>query len=196
MVRLLLGGIAAAIVGVAIWSAVPSTPPLAAPSLGSAPTPSAPPPQRAAPPAAPTPVAAAATDDLEAKLAGCLAAQQKVAAARAARGGPAPAGQPSDAAVVSSGCAPLYRQPACREAMMRFDEPPPERRSAAVLQACARAYCGLLGPPKPAVCANPDSVPQDEQQFIAWNELRQAILTHDIGPAAAQRALNPPERGR
>ena len=195
MVRLLLGGIAAAIVGIAIWSAVPSTPPLAAPSLGSSSATSAPPAREPVRPTAPT-AAAPANDDLEGKLAGCLAAQQKVAAARAARGGPAPAGQPSDAAVVSSGCAPLYHQPGCRDAMMRFDEPPPERRSAAVLQACARAYCGLLGAPKPAVCANPDSVPQDEQQFIAWNELRQAILTHDIGPAAAARALNPPERGR
>jgi hypothetical protein len=190
MVRLLLGAIAAAIIGFAIWSAVPSTPPLAAPSLPPAREAARPP----APAAAPAPVPAGADGDLDAKIAGCLAAQVQVANARAARGGPAPAGQPSDAAVVSRGCAPLYKQPACRDAMMRFDEPPPERRSAAVLQACARAYCGLLGAPKPSVCANADAVPQDEQQYVAWNDLRQAILTHDIGPAAAQRALNPPER--
>jgi hypothetical protein len=188
MVRVLLGAIAAAIIGFAIWSAVPSTPPLAAPSL---PREAARPPAAAA---APAPVPAGADGDLDAKIAGCLAAQVQVANARAARGGPAPAGQPTDAAVVSRGCAPLYKQPACRDAMMRFDEPPPERRSAAVLQACARAYCGQLGAPKPSVCANPDAVPQDEQQYVAWNELRQAILTHDIGAAAAERALNPPER--
>ena len=190
MVRLLLGAIAAAIIGFAIWSAVPSTPPLAAPSLPPAREAQRPP----APAATPAPAPVAADGDLDAKIAGCLAAQVQVAGARAARGGPAPAGQPTDAAVVSRGCAPLYKQPACRDAMMRFDEPPPERRSAAVLQACARAYCGLLGAPKPSVCANPDAVPQDEQQYVAWNELRQAILAHDIGPAAAQRALNPPER--
>jgi hypothetical protein len=197
MVRLLLGVIAAAIVGLAVWFAVPSTPPLAAPSLGSATAPSPPQREAARPPAPPAPAPAVApADDLDAALADCLGAQQKVAAARATRGGPAPAGEPSDAAVVSHGCAALYKQPACRDAMMHFDDPPPERRSAAVLQACARAYCGLLGAPKPSVCGNPDSVPQDEQQYIAWNELRQAILTHDIGPAAAQRALNPPARPR
>lgn len=190
MVRLLLGTIAAVIVGLAIWSAVPSTPPLAAPTVGAgAQSPSAREPARR-----PAPQANGADGDLDAKITACLAAQQQVGAARAARGGPAPPGQPTDAAVVSRACAPLYHQAPCRDAMMRFDEPPPERRSAAVLEACARAYCGLLGAPKPSVCANPDAVPQDEQQYIAWNELRQAILTHDIGPAAAQRALNPPPR--
>ncbi|MGZ3442963.1 MAG: hypothetical protein ACXVDD_25755, partial [Polyangia bacterium] len=95
MVRLLLGAIAAAIVGLAIWSAVPSTPPLAAPSLGSATAPS--PRQReAARPPTPAPAPSAApADDLDAALADCLGAQQKVAAARATRGGPAPAGEPS-----------------------------------------------------------------------------------------------------
>lgn len=188
MVRLLLGAIAAAIVGLAVWSAVPSTPPLAAPSLGSAPAPTPPPAREAARP--PSPPAVAADGDLEAKITACLGAQREVASARAARGGPAPAGQPSDAAVVARGCAPLYKQAGCRDAMIRFDEPPIERRSIAVLQACAHAYCGELPAPKPSACANPDSVPQDEQQWTAWNDLRLAILTHDLGGAAAQRVLS------
>jgi hypothetical protein len=29
-----------------------------------------------------------------------------------------------------------------------------------------------------------------------WNDLRAAILTHDIGAAATQLVLSPPDRGR
>jgi hypothetical protein len=199
MARLILGLVGAAIVAAAVWAAWPSTPPLAAPVTPRTIAPVVPtadrerarptPPQEAAPAAAP-----AADANLESKIDACLGAQRQVAAARAQRGGPAPAGQPSDAAVVSRGCAPLYRETACREALVRFDEPPPEKRSAAVLTACARAYCGMLAAPKPSVCANPEAVPEDEQQYIAWNDLRTAILTHDIGAAATQRVLTPPPR--
>jgi hypothetical protein len=80
--------------------------------------------------------------------------------------------------------------------MVRFDEPPPAQRSRTVLAACAKAYCGELPAPKPSVCAHPDNVPEDQQQFIAWNELREAILKHDLGAAAAGRVLSPPDRGR
>jgi hypothetical protein len=196
MARLLLGLVALAIVATAVWAAWPSTPPLAAPVAprNIAPVvPTAPPGERARPtppPSQPPPADA----NLEGKITACLDAQRQVAAARAQRGGPAPAGQPSDAAVVSRGCAPLYHETACREALVRFDDPPPEKRSAAVLTACARAYCPMLAAPKPSVCANPDAVPQDEQQYVAWNDLRTAILTHDIGADATQRVLAPPPR--
>jgi hypothetical protein len=200
LARVVLGAIAAAIIGVAIWSAWPSTTPRIGPTLVPSPP--------SAGPGPPTPIrphtdpqAAAATHDdpappadLDARVAGCLDAQRRVAGARAARGAPAPAGQPSDAAVVARGCAPLYHDAGCRDAMLRFDEPPPAERSRAVLQVCARAYCGLLAAPKPSVCAHVDAVPEDEQQFAAWNELRRAILTHDIGAAAAERVLSPPAR--
>jgi hypothetical protein len=73
--------------------------------------------------------------------------------------------------------------------MLHFDEPPPEARSATVLSTCARAYCAQLPAPKPAACANPGQVPDD--QWAAWSELRLAILTRDVGQAAAQRALSP-----
>ena len=200
MGRVVIAIIVLGIVGIAVWAAMPSSPPLAAPSSlpPLKPSPTVPAARReAAQPPAPGAAAAPAPDaSLEAKIDACLAAQAKVGAARAQRGGPAPAGQPSDAAVVSAACAPLYKQPACRDAMARFDEPPPAQRSRAVLQACARAYCGELPAPKPAVCAHPDNVPDDEQQFIAWNELREAILAHDVGAAAARRVLSPPDRGR
>ena len=185
MARLILGLVGAAIVAGAAWAAWPSTPPLSAPVKPRSIAPVVPTAPSAAPPA---------DANLEAKIDSCLGAQQKVAAARAQRGGPAPAGQPSDAAIVSRGCAPLYHEAGCRDALLRFDDPPPEKRSAAVLTACARAYCGLLPAPKPSVCANPEAVPEDEQQYIAWNDLRTAILTHDIGAAATQRVLSPPRR--
>ncbi len=194
MARLLLGAVAALIIGFAVWAALPATPPLAPPGTNPSPPAAAPaaPERKAVRPVATTEPAV----DLDAAIAGCIGAQHLVAAARATRGGPAPAGQPSDAAVVARGCAPLYHQAACRDAMMRFDDPPPAQRSIAVLQACARAYCGLLPAPKPSVCAHPDAVPEDEQQYAAWNELRTAILTHDIGASAAQLVLSPPERRR
>ncbi|HEX6836778.1 MAG TPA: hypothetical protein VF334_09410 [Polyangia bacterium] len=200
MGRIVIAVIVLVLIGVAVWAALPATPPLAAPSLPSLPpiaaSPTVPVARREAarPPAeAPSP---AADGDLDAKIAACVAAQAKVGAARAQRGGPAPAGQPSDAAVVSAACAPLYKQPACRDAMVHFDAPPPAERSRTVLAACAKAYCGELPAPKPSVCANPDNVPEDQQQFIAWNELRDAILKHDIGATAAERVLSPPDRGR
>ena len=190
MARLVLGVFAALIVGFAVWAALPTSRPLAAPITTAARTPPS------APPPSPPPTPTAAPDGLDAKIAACVGAQRTVAAARAQRNGPTPAGQPSDAAVVARGCAPLYQQPACRDAMMHFDDPPLEKRSIAVLQACARVYCPILADPKPAVCARPDVVPEDEQQFIAWNQLRAAILTHDIGASAAQLVLSPPDRGR
>jgi hypothetical protein len=130
-----------------------------------------------------------AADDATARIDACIAAQREVAARRQARNGPLPAGEPSDAAVVSRACAPLYKEAKCRDAMMRFDEPPPEARSATVFQACARAYCPVLPAPKPAACANTDQVP--EEQWVAWSELRQAILTRELGADGAQRVLAP-----
>jgi|SRR6185369_7224329 len=197
MARLILGLVGAAIVAAAVWAAWPSTPPLAAPATPRSIAPVVPraPAERERPiPPAQAAAAPPADANLDAKIDACLGAQRQVAAARAQRGGPAPAGQPSDAAVVSRGCAPLYHEAGCREALVHFDDPPPEKRSATVLTACARAYCGLLPAPKPSVCANPDAVPEDEQQYVAWNDLRTAILTHDIGAAATQRVLTPPAR--
>ena len=78
--------------------------------------------------------------------------------------------------------------------MLRFDEPPLEKRSAAVLSACAKAYCGMLARAQAVGVRHPNAVPEDEQQFVAWNDLRTAILTQDIGAAATQRVLSPPAR--
>jgi hypothetical protein len=196
MARLVLGVFAALIVGFAVWAALPTSRPLAAPITTAARTPASAAPPSPSPSPSPSPTPLAPPADLDAKVAGCVGAQRTVAAARAQRNGPTPAGQPTDAAVVARGCAPLYQQPACRDAMIHFDDPPPEKRSIAVLQACARVYCPILAAPKPAVCARPDAVPEDEQQFVAWNELRTAILTHDIGASATQLVLSPPDRGR
>jgi hypothetical protein len=208
MGRIVLGAAGALLIGFAVWAALPSTPPLASSGpIGPSPiVPSAergsdphPGPRRATPDA-PTVVAPTLVQpgpgDLDVKIAACIGAERAVANARQQRGGPAPAGQASDAAVAARGCASLYLEPGCRDAMIRFDDPPPALRSSTVLQACARAYCGKLSPPKPQVCDHVDAVPQDETQYSEWSDLRRAILIHDIGSGAAQIVLAAPPRSR
>lgn len=134
------------------------------------------------------PRGAPAGADGRAAVEACLAAQHQVAANRASRGGPAPPGQASDAAVVSRACAPLFRQPACRDVMMRYDEAPPELRAATVQKVCAAEYCLSLPEPKPALCAHWDQPPSG---FAEWGELREAILKHDVGAELAARAFPP-----
>jgi len=196
MGRFVLGAAGALLVGLAVWAAWPSAPPLAG-SAGGMPSSELVGPTPIVPKGVANPIASPpAADELDVKIAGCIGATRNAATARAKRGGPAPAGEPSDAAVVSRGCAPLYKEAPCRDAMVKFDEPPPERRSMTVLQTCARAYCDKLGAPKPAVCAHVDAIPEDEQQYTEWNELRQAILSHDIGPSATAIVLAGPARPR
>jgi hypothetical protein len=202
--RIAIGAGLALVVGLGIWMAMPggvagapsrvdsiAPTPLGAPSLPTVNAP-VPPPASAPSLAAPLQPRSAAeqarnTADVRARVDACLDAQQIVAARRRARGGPTPAGEPSDAGVVAHACAPLFRQPPCRDAHLNFDQPPMEARSATVFQACARAYCPILAAPKPAGC---DRAPADGQEtFIAWNELRGAILRHDIGDGEAARAF-------
>ncbi|HEY2748884.1 MAG TPA: hypothetical protein VGL86_29890 [Polyangia bacterium] len=212
MGRFVLGAAGALLIGLAVWAAVPSTPPLASSAASSAAVapasaPSAergsdphPGPRRPTPADAPSLVPPTLVQpgpgDLDVKIAACIGAERGVAAARAQRGRPAPPGQPTDAAVVARGCASLYLEPTCRDAMIHFDTPPPELRSAKVLQACARAYCDKLPQPKPQVCGHVDAVPQDEAQYSEWSDLRRAILTHDIGASATQIVLAAPPRAR
>jgi hypothetical protein len=202
MARLILGIVGVAIIGLAVWAAMPARTPSDSPLVGGPASAAPGPPTSRAPAqpvsaaaAAPTAVAAPTGDDAtDTAIAGCVGAQLMVMQQRQQRGGPAPPGQPSDAAVVSKACAPLYKQAACREAMLNYDEPPPEVRSSTVLQKCARAYCPTLSAPKPPVCDHVDNVPQDIQQFQEWAQLRDAILIKEIGPSAAQLVANPPRR--
>lgn len=152
---------------------------LAARTPAAAPTHAAAP----APAAAPGPAAG-----LDAAVDACVRAQREVAARRRERGRPSPPGEPSDAAVVSRACAPLYKKPACRDALLQFDTPPPAARASTVFQVCARAYCGELPAPRPSACTQPPNEPS--QMAAAWGELRDAILAHDIGPDAAARVAH------
>ena len=163
MKRLGAGLALALLVGLAVWMALPSR---VRPSTATAPA-----------------------GDVAARVDACLVAQREVAQRRQARGGPTPPGQPSDAAVVSLACAPLYREAGCRDAMVRFDEPPMALRSSTVFKRCASAYCSLLPPPRPSACALDGAEPADP--LGAWTELRQAILTRDVGADAAARVLGP-----
>ena len=92
MGRFVLGAAGALLVGLAVWAAWPSAPPLAGSSRGMpsselvGPTPIVP--KGVANPIASPPAA----DELDVRIAGCIGATRNVAAARAKRGGPAPAG--------------------------------------------------------------------------------------------------------
>jgi len=131
---------------------------------------------------------AARADDTHARVDACLAARQKVTARRAERGGPSPAGEPTDGAVAAAACAPLFHEAACRDAQLHFDDPAPAERAAAVLEACKRAYCGKLGAPLPRACDASQPPPGDGlETFTVWDDLRRAILRHDIGDAEAAR---------
>jgi hypothetical protein len=124
--------------------------------------------------------------DARALVDACVAARREVMARRAARGGPSPPGEPSDAALVSSACAPLYGEATCRDAMLKFDEPPPAERVTRVIDACVRAYCPKLPPPRPGICERQPDDPME--RLAAWDALRMAILGREIGHELAQRA--------
>src|SRR5215470_15544744 len=143
----------------------------------------------AARPSAPAPAPAATTPtDVNAAIDACIAGAKSVAARRQTRGGPAAPGEPSDSAVVARACAPLFREAACREAHLHFDDPPADGRSQAVLGACKAAYCDELPAPKPRACDPGQPPPEDGlATFQTWDELRHAIWKHDLGEAGVAR---------
>jgi len=137
--------------------------------------------------AAPASGASTATD-MNADIDACIAGAISVAARRQTRGAPAAPGEPSDAAVVARACAPLFREPACREAHLHFDDPPADGRSKAVLDACKAAYCDKLPAPKPRACDPNQPPPEDGlATFQNWDELRHAIWKRDLGEAGLAR---------
>jgi hypothetical protein len=121
------------------------------------------------------------------KVDACVLAQEQVAQRRATRGR-APPGGPSDAAVVAGACAPLFKDAACRDAMMHFDDPPIEARSRVVFDVCTKAYCPTLPAPRPAACERPTAEPSEMPG--QWNELRELVLRREIGEEQAARVFH------
>lgn len=116
----------------------------------------------------------------------CLAAMLRIARERAAGNTPDPTAVPSDAGRIAQACAPLYRDPICREAHLAFDRPPIEARAITVARACADSYCPKLAEPRPALCRvqpNPSELPR------MWQELTAAIWRYDLGQNKARRLL-------
>jgi hypothetical protein len=120
----------------------------------------------------------------------CLAAGTAVAERRRTRTVALAPNEPSDAAVVAAACAPLFREPACRDAHLHFDDPPVEMRATTVLKACREAYCPKLGPPLPRAC-DPKAEDSDDPMavFQSWHDLRTAIYRRDLGDAETERIL-------
>jgi hypothetical protein len=193
--RIGIGAGLALLVGFGIWAALPNSVGATATPGGAAVAPVAPtppPPQAVAQrPAVDVTPAPPPSAEVRARVDACLAAQAQVAQRRATRGGPTPPGEPSDAGVVAHACAPLYHEAGCRQAQLDFDVPAAPLRVPTVLQACERAYCPMLPAPKPSVC-DPAQVPGDGMEtYTAWNDLRSAILRHDLGETEAARAFPP-----
>ena len=188
----IIAGIAL-LMGIAVWAAVPNAVNVPKAGLGVAPAVPAAETQRAVatPPSVAVPPVAPGPGDVHALVENCRNVQAQVAARRAARGGPTPPGEPTDAGLVAQSCAPLYHEPGCRQAQLDFDKTAPELRMTTVLQACEHDYCPLLPAPKPSVCNPANAAPADGMDtFTAWAELRAAILRRDIGDAEAARAFS------
>ncbi|HEX4459770.1 MAG TPA: hypothetical protein VIA18_17450 [Polyangia bacterium] len=180
------------LMGIAVWVAIPNAANVSKAGRGVAPVIPAPETQRAVatPPSSAVPPVAPGNGDVHALVENCRSAQVQVAARRAARGGPTPPGEPTDAGLVAQACAPLYHEPGCRKAQLDFDKNAPALRMTTLLQACEHDYCPLLPAPKPSICDPANAAPADGMEtFTAWADLRAAILRHDIGEAEAARAF-------
>jgi hypothetical protein len=76
---------------------------------------------------------------------------------------------------IARGCATLYADPLCREAVVESKKP------LSHVSVCRQRYCGALGSPKPTACSM--ALDSDDKRQAAWAELSQAILRHDLGDA-------------
>lgn len=111
-----------------------------------------------------------------------------------ARGEAAPENDPKSSRAAA--CAPLYREPACREAWMTMATRTRETAGATsgpaagrvdigdVVTACRDAYCPKLTNGRPTLCErDPKGLPPSEWMPL-WRELDDAILAYDLGRRA------------
>lgn len=86
----------------------------------------------------------------------------------------------SDVLVV---CAPLYKESACREAMIATKGfSAVNERYRRIVDVCREAYCPSLPEPRPSLCA---AVPKTPREVAAaWAELTDAALRRDLGTGA------------
>jgi hypothetical protein len=90
--------------------------------------------------------------------------------------------------VLSRGCHDVFVASACRSAFRRLPEVPPEARASTLANACAEAYCGDLGPPRPALCTIDSTRELPPSTLMEhWPELMRAINRHDLGIRQANR---------
>jgi len=89
-----------------------------------------------------------------------------------------------------AGCADLFVEGGCRQAMRAAADLPANERSASVRSACREAYCPLLEDPCFVACARP-FLPDPAPGRSLWFQLLHAILVHDLGPDRAARIYGP-----
>jgi hypothetical protein len=105
-----------------------------------------------------------------------------VATWNARASGDEPDGTPEEHSDINQACAPLYAEPACRDAIARVAGSPAERVGGRI-RACRDAYCPKLSP-RPALCDREAKTASEAAPL--WRELDDAILRHDLGSRAEE----------
>lgn len=88
------------------------------------------------------------------------------------------------AALVSEGCSDLFVEPACREAMRRFESVEPAARAGTLARNCRDAYCPKLPEPRPTLCAADLTRIAPTELAQQWPTLAGAALAFDLGVEA------------
>jgi hypothetical protein len=86
---------------------------------------------------------------------------------------------------MARGCAALYKDAACRDAHLHYEDVEPAKQAITLTRACAEAYCARLPDPKPKLCIADKAHAADLAEL--WWELRVEIWKLDLGPAEASR---------
>jgi len=83
------------------------------------------------------------------------------------------------------GCAPLYVERGCRDAVAGIGRVAPDARASTMARACRDAYCPLLAEPRPALCGLDIETTSPTDLARAWAELALAIRELDLGVSTA-----------
>jgi hypothetical protein len=93
-------------------------------------------------------------------------------------------------AIYARGCADLYREPRCHDAVAKLAEVKPADRVDVLWHACATAYCPKMHEPLPELCA-PGSPVRDLASLVAgWRNLDRRILALELDIDPASPALD------
>lgn len=97
-------------------------------------------------------------------------------------------GPRSRAGEIAWACADLFKEPACRDAHRRFDEPGIESRASTLARRCRDAYCPRLPQPQPTLC---QKEPANSMELAeSWQEFVHVVYQRDLGVREAERLIS------